>query len=157
MQRVTLTIDDALLEALDAHAARHGYANRSEALRDALRRALLAPEAPEAPAGAEGAARCYATLSYVYDHEKRELARRLTQVQHGHHDLAVASMHVHLDHDTCLEVAVLRGPAGALSRLADSVVTQRGVRHGHLHMLPAGETPEPAPPHPHPHLHPHEG
>ncbi len=150
MQRVTLTIDDALLEALDAHAARHGYANRSEALRDALRRALLTPDAPEAPAGAEDAARCYATLSYVYDHEKRELARRLTQVQHGHHDLAVASMHVHLDHDTCLEVAVLRGPAGALRRLADSVVTQRGVRHGHLQVLPAGEAADHT--HPHPHL-----
>lgn len=132
MQRVTLTIDDALLAALDAHAARRGYDNRSEAIRDALRMALdvtAAPVADEAP--------CVATLSYVYDHEKRELARRLTQVQHGHHDVTVAALHVHLDHGTCLEVSVLRGPAGEVRALADEVVTQRGVRYGHLHLVPA--------------------
>lgn len=139
MQRVTLTIDDALLAALDAHAERHGYANRSEALRDALRAALGMAEA-QAPVPDE--APCVATLSYVYDHEKRELARRLTQVQHGHHDLTVASLHVHLDHGTCLEVSVLRGAADEVRRLADSVVTQRGVRYGQLHLVPAGEDEE---------------
>ena len=134
MQRVTLTIDDALLAALDAHAARRGYDNRSEAIRDALRTALGMAEAPAADD-----APCIATLSYVYDHEKRELARRLTQVQHGHHDLTVASLHVHLDHGTCLEVAVLRGATDEVKHLADTVVTQRGVRYGHLHLVPAGE------------------
>ncbi|QIB34500.1 nickel-responsive transcriptional regulator NikR [Ancylobacter pratisalsi] len=134
MQRVTLTLDDALLAAVDAHAERHGYANRSEAVRDALRRALAAAAEPAAEPE-----RCCATLSYVYEHEKRELSRRLARVQHGHHDLAVASLHVHLDHDTCLEVAVLRGPTEAVRRLADAVTTQRGVRFGHLHMLPAAE------------------
>ncbi|MCS0503151.1 nickel-responsive transcriptional regulator NikR [Ancylobacter mangrovi] len=152
MQRVTLTIDDALLATVDAYAARHGYATRSEAVRDALRAALsgasLAPPSllegdpagePAAPPGppADPAVPCHATLSYVYDHEKRDLSRRLTKVQHGHHHLAVASLHVHLDHDTCLEVAVLRGPADAVRSLADEVVTQRGVRYGHLHLLPA--------------------
>lgn len=136
MQRVTLTIDDDLLAAIDAHGARHGYASRSEAVRDMLRTSLgdTTVPAPEA-----GTSHCHATLSYLYDHEKRELARRLTQVQHGHHDLAVASLHVHLDHDTCLEVAVLRGPTSDVKALADSVTTQRGVRYGHLHILPEGE------------------
>lgn len=134
MQRITLTIDDALLAALDAHAERHGYANRSEAMRDALRRALAPPPAPAADPE-----RCYATLSYVYDHETRELSRRLARVQHSHHDLAVAALHVHLDHDTCLEVVVLRGPTEAVRELADAVTTQRGVRYGQLHMLPPPE------------------
>ncbi|WP_029350734.1 nickel-responsive transcriptional regulator NikR [Bosea sp. 117] len=144
MQRVTLTIDDDLLAAIDAHGERHGYASRSEALRDIVRSALGTPET-----AADDGARCHATLSYVYDHEKRELARRLTEVQHGHHDLAVASLHVHLDHDTCLEVAVLRGPTAQVKALADSVTTQRGVRYGHLHLLPeSGE-------HEHGHAHGH--
>ncbi|MCS0495503.1 nickel-responsive transcriptional regulator NikR [Ancylobacter sp. MQZ15Z-1] len=151
MQRITLTIDDALLAAVDAYAARHGYSTRSEAVRDALRAALSGaslsgavlaegePAAAPAPADppADPAAPCHATLSYVYDHEKRDLSRRLARVQHGHHHLAVASLHVHLDHETCLEVAVLHGPADAVRSLADEVVTQRGVRYGHLHLLPA--------------------
>lgn len=161
MQRVTLTIDDALLAAIDAHGERHGYQNRSESVRDLLRAALGGEGAPAAPVEA---GHCHATLSYLYDHEKRELARRLTQVQHGHHDLAVASLHVHLDHDTCLEVAVLRGPTADVKALADSVTTQRGVRYGHLHILPEGEE-KPAKhargeahahAHPHDHAHPHE-
>lgn len=149
MQRVTLTIDDDLLAAIDAHGARRGYATRSEAVRDVLRGALGAADQPLT----EG--HCHATLSYVYDHEKRELSRRLTQVQHGHHDLGVASLHVHLDHDTCLEVAVLSGPVDEVRALADAVVTQRGVRYGYLHLLPA-EAPQQVPDlHAHGHTHGH--
>ncbi|MCB4769205.1 nickel-responsive transcriptional regulator NikR [Ancylobacter sp. Lp-2] len=153
MQRVTVTIDDALLAALDAHAARRGYENRSEAIRDALRTALGMEEAPAADDADANRQPCIATLSYVYDHEKRELARRLTQVQHGHHDLTVASLHVHLDHGTCLEVSVLRGPADEVKQLADTVVTQRGVRYGNLHLVPAGEETHG---HEHGHGHPHD-
>lgn len=151
MQRVTLTIDDDLLAAIDAHGARHGYTSRSEAVRDMLRASLGDADTPVAEAQA---GHCHATLSYLYDHEKRELARRLTQVQHGHHDLAVASLHVHLDHDTCLEVAVLCGPTPDVKALADSVTTQRGVRYGHLHILPEGDE-KPAK-HLHAHAHKHE-
>lgn len=152
MQRVTLTIDDDLLAAIDAHGARHGYASRSEAVRDMLRASLGGADTPVAEAEA---GHCHATLSYLYDHEKRELARRLTQVQHGHHDLAVASLHVHLDHDTCLEVAVLRGPTSEVKALADSVTTQRGVRYGHLHILPEGEDKSPSANEEKPAKHPH--
>jgi CopG family nickel-responsive transcriptional regulator len=76
-------------------------------------------------------------LAYVYDHETRELSQRLTRSQHRHHDLQVATLHVHLDHDSCLEVSVLRGPVKAVRTLADETVSQRGVRHGHLHLVPA--------------------
>jgi CopG family nickel-responsive transcriptional regulator len=131
MERVTITLEDDLLAAVDARVAARGYASRSEAVRDLLRQAL----AREAAAKAE--APCIATLSYVYDHNARHLAQRITEAQHARHDLAVASMHVHLDHDACLEVAVLRGPAGAVRALADSITAQRGVRHFALNLVPA--------------------
>jgi CopG family transcriptional regulator, nickel-responsive regulator len=140
MQRITLSIDDELAAALDRHARRHRYASRSEALRDILREV----QARERLEG-EGAdkrdlasdAFCIATLAYVYDHETRALGRRLTQAQHRHHDLQVATMHVHLDHESCLEVAILQGPAAELRALADETTSQRGVRHGQLHLVPA--------------------
>lgn len=132
MKRITMSIDDELLATLDARMARRGYASRSEALRDILREA----QAGDRLAG-QPSASCVATLSYVYDHETRELGRRLTHAQHEHHDLSVATMHVHLDHTNCLEVAVLRGPAQSVRALADATVTQRGVRYGHLHVVPA--------------------
>lgn len=131
MQRVTITIDDDLLAVVDALAERKGYASRSEAIRD-----LLRAETGRAAVLAE-ATPCVATLSYVYDHAARDLARRLTGAHHAHHDLGIASLHVHLDHDTCLEVAVLRGEAGAVRRFADAVTAERGVRHHALHLVPA--------------------
>ena len=131
MQRITITIEDELLAEVDALVARKGYASRSEAVRDLVRAgATRDPEPdPRSP--------CVATLTYVYDHATRELAQRLTVAHHHRHDLAVASLHVHLDHDACLEVSVLRGPSGAVREFADVVTSQRGVRHFHLHLIPA--------------------
>jgi len=136
MQRVTLSVDDELLATLDRHMKKHRYASRSEALRDILRDAAAREALDAGPAGKEEGF-CIATLAYVYDHETRDLGRRLTQAQHKHHDLQVATLHVHLDHDSCLEVSVLRGPVKAVRAMADETVSQRGVRHGQLHLVPA--------------------
>jgi CopG family nickel-responsive transcriptional regulator len=144
VERITISIDADLLAFVDAACAARGYGSRSEAIRDMLR------EAANAETAAAEQAPCVATLSYVYDHETRDLARRLTDRQHDHHDLSVATLHVHLDRHECLEVSVLRGPSGAVRRFADGVVSQRGVRHGHLHLLPDTE---PAAPHNHSHRH----
>jgi CopG family nickel-responsive transcriptional regulator len=76
-------------------------------------------------------------FGYVYDHETRALALRLTRTFHDHHDLSVAGMHVHLDHENCLEVAVLRGPMSTVRGVADVLTAQRGVRHANLHVVPA--------------------
>ena len=134
MQRLTLSVDDELVAALDRHMRKRRYASRSEALRDILREAA-ARDRLEPPGKDDGF--CIATLAYVYDHETRDLGRRLTRAQHHHHDLQVATLHVHLDHESCLEVSVLRGPAREVQALADDTVSQRGVRHGQLHIVPA--------------------
>ena len=109
MQRVTLTLDDDLLHTIDELAKARGYNSRSEAVRDIVRNALASDKQNRVGP-------CVAALSYVYDHETRELARRLTNVQHEHHHLSIASMHVHLDHDSCLEISVMKGDAAQIER-----------------------------------------
>lgn len=143
MQRITITIDDELLAAVDRLCAQRGYGSRSEAVRDLVRDAVAPTQAAEA-----GATPCYGALSYVYNHGTRDLARRLTDKGH-HHGVSIASMHVHLTRDDCLEVAVLRGSVLAMQAYADSIITQRGVRYGHLHLIP--ESADDGPDHAHPH------
>jgi CopG family transcriptional regulator, nickel-responsive regulator len=131
MQRLTITIDDDLVAEVDDFIAQRGYANRSEAFRDLLRGGL--EQSGEVTAGNRP---CIATLSYVYDHAARELPKRLTKDFHEHHDLAQATLHVHLDHDSCLEVTVLKGRGAEVKAFADHVIAERGVRHGHVVMMP---------------------
>lgn len=104
MQRVTITVDDELAAELARYMTARGYANRSEAIRD-LARARLQQAATEVAR----ARSCLAALVYVYDHETRELPKRLTRDYHERHDLAQATLHVHLDHESCMEVTVLKG------------------------------------------------
>ncbi len=132
MQRVTITIDDDLAAELKRYMAAHGYANRSEAIRD-LARSGLQQHAMQAA----GRQQCVAALIYVYDHHQRELPKRLTRNFHDHHDLAQATLHVHLDHESCMEVTVLKGRGSDVQELADHVIAERGVRHGQVVCLPA--------------------
>lgn len=130
MQRFTISLDDALAEQFDLWIARRGYENRSEAVRD-----LLRAELQHTRLQAGEAAHCVANLSYVYNHHTRDLAERLAQLQHAHHDLVAASMHVHLDHEHCLETVMLRGPTVEVTRLADALCAERGVHHGKLNLV----------------------
>ena len=132
MQRVTITVDDELAAELDRYMTARGYANRSEAIRD-LARAGLQQAATEVA----GARSCLAALVYVYDHETRELPKRLTRDYHERHDLAQATLHVHLDHESCMEVTVLKGRGAEVQEFADHIIAERGVRHGHVVYLPA--------------------
>ena len=130
MQRVTVTIDDELLAAIDKVIAGCGYQNRSEAIRD-LVRAGMAEFEERSPGDRQGVA----ALLYVYDHEGRELAKRLT-ARPTTTTISSATMHVHLDHDSCLEVAVLRGAMTEIRRFGERVIAERGVRHGKLVAVP---------------------
>ena len=82
-----------------------------------------------------------ASLSYVYNHHERQLAERITDKQHEAHDLVVSSMHVHLDHDHCMEAVILRGETREVRRFADGLSAERGVRHGLLNLIPVEAEP----------------
>ena len=130
MERITISLDEDLARDFDALIARKGYQNRSEAVRDLLRSHIQGALQAERQSG-----QCVASLSYVYNHHERDLAERLTGIQHGHHDLTVATMHVHLDHDNCLETVVLKGATTAVRSFAESVCAERGVRHGQVNVV----------------------
>ena len=148
MERITISLDSELARQFDAYINQRGYRNRSEAMRDLIRDTL-----GEERLGETESAHCIGTLTYVYNHHERELASRLTQVQHHHHDLALSTLHVHLDHDNCMETVVLRGKTDEVRGFANSVSTRPGVRHGHLYLVPVEvETST----HEHGHGHPHE-
>lgn len=131
MQRITITLDDKLAERFESFRKRHGYGNRSEAFRDLVRERLGAERLAKSHRGD-----CLATVTYVYDHHERDLASRMIQAQHDHHDLIVSTLHVHLDHNNCMETAVLRGPVKRVHEFANAVMVQPGVRHTKLHVLP---------------------
>ena len=134
MQRITITLDDELMDDLDALIAERGYQNRSEAIRDLTRAGMQ--QTSQAP-GKSGD--CVAALVYVYDHAQRDLSRRLVDTYHHHHDLSLATLHVHLDDDNCMEVTALRGPGNEVRHFADHIIAERGVKHGRVVMMPMGK------------------
>jgi CopG family transcriptional regulator, nickel-responsive regulator len=148
MQRVTLTIDDDLMESLDKYMEASGHQNRSEAVRDLVRASLA-----RQPAGGEPARSCMAALVYVYDHDTRQLAKRLTHDHHSHADMSVATLHVHIDAQSCLEVSLLRGRKSEVQHFAQHIIAERGVRYGELVVVPAEASEGAAAPH---HAHGHE-
>ncbi len=131
MQRVTITIDDELMTELDRIIEAHGYQNRSEAIRDLARAGIR-----EAAENLDQKRHCVAALVYVYDHASRQLSKRLADQFHDHHELSLASMHAHLDHDSCMEVTILRGRADKVRHFAEHVIAERGVRHGRVMVVP---------------------
>lgn len=131
MERFTISLDEKLASEFDRLIRERGYLNRSEAVRDMLRGKLETLRVQE-----KQALYCVASLSYVYNHHERDLAERLTALQHDHHDLVVASTHVHLDHENCLETVMLRGKTEVVRRFADALIAERGVRHGQVNLVP---------------------
>ena len=150
MQRVTVTLDDDLMDDLDRIIAARGYQNRSEAIRDLARSGL-----EQAAVEVAGSRHCVAALVYVYDHHARELPKRLTQEFHDHHDLSQATLHVHLDEASCLEVTVLKGRGAEVQSFANHVIAERGVRHGHVVYVPSTKNTTHSHAHSHGHGHTH--
>jgi CopG family nickel-responsive transcriptional regulator len=132
MERFTISLSEDLAREFDALIAERGYENRSEAVRDLIRRALEAQRRQVQPH-----THCVASLSYVYNHHERDLADRLIELQHEFHDLCVATLHVHLDHEHCMESVALRGHLEEVQGFADRLVAERGVKHGQLNVVTA--------------------
>lgn len=131
MQRITITLDDDLSEEVDRLVVKKGYQNRSEAIRDFVRLGIQ-----QAQQDASNVGRCVAALVYVYDHAARDLSKRLVENFHGHHDLSLATLHVHLNDESCMEVTALMGQSSEIKHLADHVIAERGVRYGRVVMIP---------------------
>ncbi len=124
--RYTVSVPTSLMDAFDELVRRRHYANRSEALRDLMRSAMVDERWGEDDAEVMG------TVTVVYDHHQRELSQRLTSLQHDAHDMVICTTHVHLDHHHCLEVIVLRGRVARVREMAEALIGTRGVLHGKL-------------------------
>jgi CopG family nickel-responsive transcriptional regulator len=126
VSRVTVSLPNALMRTLDRLQSDRHYSNRSEFVRDLLRAELVKEEWEEQAGETVG------VLVLVYDHDTRALADKLTDIQHEHHGVITAALHVHLDAHTCLEVIPLRGAVKEIRRIADRLLSIKGVRYGQL-------------------------
>jgi CopG family transcriptional regulator, nickel-responsive regulator len=124
LERFTVSMDKQLLEKFDLRSKERGYANRSEAVRDLVRGCLVEED------WKNKTEKMAATVTLVYDHHKREVMEKITELQHHSGKLVVAATHVHLDNDNCLEVIILRGPGKDLKNLSDKLISLQGVKHG---------------------------
>jgi len=122
--RFGVSADERLLERFDELIAQKGCVNRSEAVRDLIRSALVEE------VWSVGEEEAVGTVTLVYDHHSTDLADKLTERQHSHHQEIVSTLHIHLDAHHCLEVVVLRGQAREISRLASELIGTKGVKHG---------------------------
>ncbi len=124
LERFSIAMNRDLLRKFDQLIGHKGYPNRSEAIRDLVRNALVEEQ------WTRPNEKLAATVTLVYDHHTRELAERLAEIQHQHGPLVVAATHIHLDNDNCLEVAILRGQSDRVRQLAELLIAQKGVKHG---------------------------
>ncbi len=124
-ERFGISIPKKLLDRFDNYIKGRGYSNRSEAIRDLMREYLVAIEW-------EGSGEVVGSLTLVYDHEVRGVADKLTHLQHEYPGNIVSSMHIHLDERNCMELLVIRGSAKDVQKIADSLISSRGVKQGKL-------------------------
>ena len=132
LARIGVAIDSALLAQFDELINGRGYTNRSEAFRDLIRDELVRKSWESADTEVVG------TVTLVYDHHVRMLSEKLTDMQHDHHKNILSTLHVHLDHDNCLEVLIVKGKAGAVQKIADALISTKGVKHGRLTITTTG-------------------
>ncbi len=128
LSRFGVSVEDELLQSFDQLIAGQGYANRSEALRDLMRDALVKSRIEESAETGE----ILGSLTLVYDHHANDLAEKMNNLQHDFHNFIVSVLHIHISHDDCMEVIVLRGEAQQVRTLADSLLSLKGVKHGRL-------------------------
>ncbi|MBM3793265.1 MAG: nickel-responsive transcriptional regulator NikR [Acidobacteria bacterium] len=134
LSRIGVAIDSDLLAKFDTLISERGYTNRSEAFRDLIRDELIEKQWERPDAEVVG------TVTLVYDHHVRLLSEKLTDMQHDHFHHVLSTLHVHLDHDNCLEVLVVRGQAVMVRKLADALISTKGVKHGRLTITGSGNS-----------------
>lgn len=130
--RFGVSLPEDLINKFDRLIKRKKYSNRSEAIRDLIRRELVQEdiESDRVVAG---------VLSLLYDHHKSAISETLNALQHDYHKSIISNTHVHLDHDNCLEVILLHGRAKDIKKFADGIISIKGVKHGGLHLTSTGD------------------
>ena len=131
--RFSLSMPASLARQLDAMIKSKGYTNRSQAVADMVRASVVDHLSQTGNHEIAG------TVTLVYDHHKRDIQAHLTDIQHDHGNLILSALHVHLDHNTCMEVLAVRGPADAVRNLADRLFTAKGIKHGKLTVTTTGQ------------------
>ena len=131
--RFGVSMNTDLLHDFDHLIKRLGYPNRSEAIRHLVRERLVIQEWQSPKQEIVG------TITIVFSHEVRELTERLTEIQHEYHDQIISAMHIHLDKHNCLEVLAVRGRAGDVKKIADRLLSTKGIKHGKLTTTSTGE------------------
>ena len=125
--RFGVSLEKELLEALDEYASLNQFKNRSQAIRNLISQNVVTRKwnTDQLVAG---------SITLVFDHHKRGLIKKLTDLQHDYHDMILSSLHFHLEHDLCMEIIAVKGPASVLRDLADRLIAVKGVQHGKLTM-----------------------
>jgi CopG family transcriptional regulator, nickel-responsive regulator len=131
--RFTVSVPQTLARQLDRMTREKGYDNRSLAVADMIRDQLVEHHQNYGDRDIAG------TITLVYDHHKQHVQAALTDIQHDHHDVIISTLHVHLDHDNCLEVLAVRGQAGTIKQIADELIAAKGVKHGKLTVTTSGK------------------
>lgn len=129
MEKITrfgVSIEPDLLKKFDKIIKMEGYTNRSEAIRDLVRKNLIKEENKNPNAESIG------TLTMIYDHHTGNLTNKLLDLQHDHTKEILSTTHIHIDHNNCLEVLVLKGKTGKIQKLADNIKSLKGIKHGEL-------------------------
>ncbi|MDO8734584.1 MAG: nickel-responsive transcriptional regulator NikR [Elusimicrobiota bacterium] len=129
--RFGVSLEKSLLDKFDKLIRSRNYTNRSEAFRDLIRQELVKKEWQE---GREIAG----AIILIYNHHKRELVNKLTDIQHDFQNIIISTQHIHLDHDNCLEIIAVKGKSAEVQRLANTLKSIKGVKHGTLSMSTTG-------------------
>jgi CopG family nickel-responsive transcriptional regulator len=129
--RFGVSLEKSLLDRFDLLIREKQYTNRSEALRDLIRRELVQREW-------QGGSDVAGAITLIYDHHKRDVMSRVTDTQHAFQEVIISTQHIHLDHHNCLEIVAARGKAEEVQRLADALRSIKGVRHATLSMSSTG-------------------
>ncbi len=130
--RFSLSMAAGLVRQLDQMVKMKGYVNRSQAVADMVSAHLVEHQ------GEEGDREIAGTITLVYDHHRRNVQALLTDIQHDHQEVIIATLHVHLDHHNCMEVLAVRGKAGLVRLVSDQLIAARGVKHGKLTVTTTG-------------------
>jgi CopG family nickel-responsive transcriptional regulator len=132
LKRFSISLEEDLLEKFDHYIEQHSYDNRSEAVRDLIRKVLVREEWAND-------SQVVGVITLVYDHHKPQLQEKITEIQHDYYGIITSTTHVHMDHHNCLEVTIVKGKASNVQGMAESLIALRGVKDGSLTMSSTGD------------------